>query len=94
MWDLFLSERIFKIARFLAFTGKNVLTSALFSITHYARTVQRMDLKFWHKLVIGNTEGFVEGIFDRIDSSWNIKFLSVFFQTAEFSEKRKVFKWP
>ena len=36
-----------------------------------------MDLKFWHKLVIGNTEGFVERIFDRIVSSWNIKIVSV-----------------
>ena len=37
-WDLFFSKKNFKIARFLAFTGQNVLTSALFSVTHYAKT--------------------------------------------------------
>ena len=49
-WDLFFSKKIFKIARFSAFTGQKVLTSALFCVTHYAKTVVPMDLKFLHKL--------------------------------------------
>ena len=65
----FFPKKIFKITRFSAFMGQKVLTSALFCVTHYAKTVVPMDLKFLHELVINNTEGFVEGIFDTIDSS-------------------------
>ena len=57
-WDLFFSKRIFKIARFSAFTGQKVLTPALFCVTHYAKTFEPMDLKFLHKLWINKTEGF------------------------------------
>ena len=93
-WDLFFSKKFFKIARFSAFTGQKVLMSALFSVTHYAKTAEAMTSKFWHKIDTMNTEGLIRWNFDTFSRFWNINFFDRFLKNAEILEKSCAQKWP